>query len=86
MKKKKIIFKEKVVKKDAEKEKLKTQMINNTLIDIRKYYLKNIDQDKKLKFKLAHFNKVLKNQGAVKSSEFIDTFVKLEKWGFDDKN
>jgi len=83
--KKKIIFKQRIIEKDPNKDKEKTDLVNKTLIDIRKYYLKNINDNKSLKFKLLHFNKVIKNVTPEKSREFIDTFVKLEDWGFDAK-
>jgi hypothetical protein len=83
--KKKVIFKQRIIEKDPVKEKEKTELVNKTLIDIRKYYLKNINDNKSLKFKLLHFNKVIKNTTPEKSSEFIDTFIKHEEWGFDAK-
>lgn len=84
--KKKIIFKPRKVEKNPIKEKEKTELVNKCLVDIRKYYLNNIRDDKKLAFKVMHFNKVLKSSTPEKNFEFIDTFIKLEKWGFDDKN
>lgn len=83
--KKKVIFKQRIVTKDPVKDKEKTELVNKTLIDIRKYYLKYINDNKSLKFKLLHFNKVIKNATPEKSSEFINTFIKHEDWGFDAK-
>lgn len=83
--KKKVIFKQRIIEKDPVKDKEKTELVNKTLIDIRKYYLKNINDNKSLKFKLLHFNKVIKNTTPEKSREFIDTYIKHEDWGFDAK-
>lgn len=83
--KKKIQFKQRIIKKDEVKEKAKTDLINNSLIEIRKYYLKNINDNAKLKFKLLHFNKVLRSNSALSNKEFLNTFIKLDEWGFNDK-
>lgn len=83
--KKKIQFKQRIIQNDPIKDKQKTDLINKTLIDIRKYFLKNVNEDPKLKIKVLHFNKVLKNNKPEKNKEFIDTFIKLEEWGFDEK-
>ncbi len=83
--KKKIQFKQRIIKKDEVKEKAKTDLINNSLIEIRKYYLKNIDDNAKLKFKLLHFNKVMRSKSALSNKEFLDTFIKLDEWGFNEK-
>lgn len=83
--KKKITFKQRIIKNDPIKNKEKTDLVNKTLIDIRKYYLKNVNEDPKLKFKILHFNKVLKSNDSEKNKEYIDTFIKLYDWGFNDK-
>ncbi len=84
--KKKIIFKPRKIEVNPIKDKEKTELVNKCLVDIRKYYLNNIKENKMIAFKVMHFNKVLKKSSAENNFEFIDTFIKLEKWGFDDKN
>lgn len=82
---KKIKFKQRIISVNPEVEKQKTDIINHSLIEIRKYYLKNVNDNKQLKFKLLHFNKVLNSSNPVKNKEFIETFIKLDEWGFNEK-
>ena len=49
------------------------------------YLGKIIDDNAKLKFKLLHFNKVMRSKSALSNKEFLDTFIKLDEWGFNEK-
>ena len=77
MKKKYIIPSELVKNNWLYKENtLNTDDINNYLIKLRKFNLGFTNEDKRLTFKLIHFNKVVKNQ--IKEKE-IDNIVNIIK-------
>lgn len=58
--------------------KVSTESINNNLIELRRNYLKFANDDKKLSFKLMHFNKVVKSKEEDLMVNIIRMYLKLD--------
>ncbi|GEM_PF-2228080 len=59
--------------------KVSTKFINDNLIELRKNYLKFTTDEKKLAFKLMHFNKVVKSKEEDLMVNIIKMYLKLDE-------
>ena len=84
MKNKRVITKQRIKKTDPQQEKVKTEAINKTLIALRKNFIKQTADNKRLKHKLNHFNKMFKKLSNDEKETFISYYFRLDDWGFTD--
>lgn len=59
--------------------KVNTNIINDNLIELRRNYLKFTNDEKKLSFKLMHFNKIVKTKEEDLMVNIIKMYLKLDE-------
>lgn len=67
------------------KEHLRTDATNKALVELRKKYLKVVNDNPRIKQKMGHFNLMVKNlyrqEGKEnEASDMVTTFLKFDEW------